>query len=45
MNIEFLPEVEAEFYDAADYYEEHEVGLGMRFRAEISILGKTADQR
>ena len=36
MNIEFLPEAEAEFYDAAGFYEECEIGLGMRFRMEIS---------
>jgi plasmid stabilization system protein ParE len=36
MNIEFLPEAQEEFYDAAEFYEEREMGLGMRFRAEIS---------
>lgn len=36
MNIEFLPEAQVEFYDASGFYEDREIGLGMRFRAEIS---------
>lgn len=35
MNLEFLPEARAEFYEAAEYYEDKESGLGKRFRAEI----------
>ena len=36
MTIEFLPEAQAEFCDAAEFYEGREIGLGIRFRAEIS---------
>jgi len=35
MNLEFLPEAQAEFFEAAEYYEERETGLGKRFIAEI----------
>ena len=35
MNLEFLPKAQAEFFEAADYYEEKETGLGKRFKAEI----------
>jgi hypothetical protein len=28
MNLEFLPEARAEFYDAVDFYEDREGGLG-----------------
>jgi toxin ParE1/3/4 len=36
MKIEFLPEAQMEFYDAAEFYEEREIGLGRRFRVEVS---------
>lgn len=36
MNYEFLPEARDEFREAALYYESKEVGLGMRFRLEVS---------
>jgi hypothetical protein len=39
MNLEFLPEAQAEFVDAAEYYESKESGLGKRFRDEV---GKSA---
>jgi hypothetical protein len=46
MNIEFLPVVREEFYDAAGFYEGREIGLGMRSRAEIFEVGATIqDQR
>ena len=35
MKLEFLPEARAEFYDAAEYYEAKETGLGKRFRDEV----------
>ncbi len=35
MNLEFLPEAQAEFFDAAEYYENKESGLGKRFRDEV----------
>jgi hypothetical protein len=35
MNLEFLPEAESEFYDAAEFYESKESGLGKRFRDEV----------
>ena len=41
MNIEFLPEAREEFYDAPGFYEGREIGLGIRFRAEISEVCAT----
>lgn len=35
MNLEFLPEAQAEFFEAAEYYEDRENGLGKRFRDEV----------
>lgn len=35
MTLEFLPEAAAEFYAAAERYEEKEDGLGRRFRNEV----------
>lgn len=35
MTLEFLTDAQAEFYEAAVYYEDKEVGLGKRFRAEV----------
>jgi plasmid stabilization system protein ParE len=35
MIYEFLPEARVEFPEAAIYYESHEEGLGIRFRAEV----------
>ena len=35
MTLEFLSEARDEFLEAAAYYEEKEVGLGVRFRDEI----------
>lgn len=35
MKLEFLPEARAEFYEAAEYYEGKERGLGKRFRDEV----------
>jgi hypothetical protein len=36
MKLEFLPEARSEFLEAVDYYEEKQLGLGKRFRAEIA---------
>lgn len=38
MTLEFLPEASAELYEAAEYYESKQEGLGMRFRGEISEI-------
>jgi plasmid stabilization system protein ParE len=38
MNYEFLPEARDEFWEAAQYYESKEKGLGVRFRTEISHI-------
>lgn len=35
MTLEFLPEAQAEFYEAVEYYEAKEEGLGDRFRSEV----------
>ena len=35
MILEFLPEVSAELFEAADYYESKQEGLGRRFRNEV----------
>ncbi len=35
MILHFLPEASAELYEAADYYESKEQGLGLRFRSEV----------
>ena len=35
MNLEFLPEAQAEFYEAGNYYEGKERYLGKRFRDEV----------
>jgi hypothetical protein len=35
MILEFLPEASAELYEAADYYESKQEGLGKRFRNEV----------
>jgi plasmid stabilization system protein ParE len=35
MTLEFLTDAQAEFYEAAVYYEDKEAGLGKRFRAEV----------
>ena len=35
MILEFLPEASAELFEAADYYESKQEGLGRRFRNEI----------
>ena len=35
MNLEFLPEAQAEFYEAVGYYEGTEKDLGKRFRDEV----------
>lgn len=35
MTLEFLTDAQAEFHEAAVYYEDKEVGLGKRFRAEV----------
>ena len=35
MTLEFLTDAQAEFYEAAVYYEAKEIGLGKRFRAEV----------
>jgi len=36
MTYEFIPEAQAEFWEAADRYESKEEGLGVRFRNEVS---------
>jgi toxin ParE1/3/4 len=38
MKLEFLPEARLEFFDAVDYYEQKQTGLGRRFRAEIAEI-------
>jgi plasmid stabilization system protein ParE len=35
MILEFLPEASAELFEAADYYESKQEGLGRRFRNEV----------
>ncbi len=35
MILEFLPEASAELYDAAEYYEQKQDGLGWRFQSEV----------
>lgn len=35
MMLEFLPEASAELFEAADYYESKQEGLGRRFRNEV----------
>lgn len=35
MRYEFYPEAHAEYLDAAAYYEERQIGLGVRFTIEI----------
>ena len=35
MTLQFIPESEAEFLDAIEYYEDIESGLGLRFRDEV----------
>lgn len=35
MTLEFLPEAAAELYEAAEYYEARQEGLGIRFRGEV----------
>ena len=41
MNLEFLPEAQAEFARASEYYEDKERGLGRRFRNEIGEVCST----
>lgn len=41
--IEFLAEAKGDLFDAVDYYEHKELGLGRRFRDEVAaILGTVA---
>lgn len=35
MSLDFLPEASSELYEAAEYYESKEAGLGRRFRNEV----------
>ncbi len=35
MSLDFLPEASLELYEAAEYYENKEAGLGRRFRNEV----------
>lgn len=35
MRLEFLPEAQAEFYEACAYYEDKQADLGIRFRDEV----------
>ena len=35
MTLEFLPEASGELYEAAEYYESKQEGLGWRFRSEV----------
>ena len=35
MMLDFLPEASAEFYEAAEYYEAKQEGLGWKFRSEV----------
>ena len=35
MTLEFLPEASGELYEAAEYYESKQEGLGWRFRNEV----------
>jgi hypothetical protein len=41
MKLEFLTEARSEFLEAVDYYEEKQLGLGKRFRAEIAEVCST----
>lgn len=36
MDVEFITEAKTDLFEAADYYEEKEAGLGVRFREEIA---------
>ncbi len=35
LSVEFRPQAEAELYEAFDWYEEQELGLGVRFRKAV----------
>jgi plasmid stabilization system protein ParE len=41
MKLEFLPEARSEFLVTVDYYDEKQLGLGKRFRAEIAEVCST----
>ena len=41
MKLEFLPEARSEFVETVNYYEEKQLGLGKRFRAEIAEVCST----
>lgn len=45
MTLDFLPEAAAEFYAAAERYEDREEGLGVRFRGEVLQLGSDRPRR
>jgi plasmid stabilization system protein ParE len=41
MKVEFTDEARTDLFDAADYYEDKERGLGLRFRDQIAGVLKT----
>lgn len=41
MNIEFTDEARDDLFDAIDYYEAKEIGLGLRFRYQIEGVIRT----
>lgn len=45
MKLDFLPEATAELYEAAQYYEAKEKGLGWRFRNEDLEICRTIVQQ
>ena len=45
MTLEFLPEATAELYEAAEYYESREEGLGFRFRDEVLEVCRSIAQQ
>ncbi|NOX99935.1 MAG: type II toxin-antitoxin system RelE/ParE family toxin [Verrucomicrobia bacterium] len=38
MTVKFTTEARSDIFDAADYYEQKEIGLGQRFRDEIAEI-------
>jgi plasmid stabilization system protein ParE len=45
MTLSFLPEAAAEFYDAAEYYEARQEGLGVRSRDEVLLVCQSITQQ
>jgi plasmid stabilization system protein ParE len=45
LSIEFRPEAEIELYEAFDWYEKQEPGLGARFRTEVDEMIEDINRR